>query len=280
MTRGTASLGMYDHPAQHVANDRLWTAIARALRRANVPNVPDELDRSRNVEAIWRDPGLLFGQACGYPMLADPTLNLRMLALPIYAIPGYGNAAAQGSVLIARAESGHQPLEAFRGCRAAINDPRSNTGMNLFRAALAPVAAQGRVGGQGRAGPFFRSVVETGSHRASILAVGTGEADLAAIDCVTYAAIDRFEPALTSRLAIVAHSPVSPSLPFVTSRATDGATVAALRLALDHAIADPDLGDVRDALFLVGVAPAERSSLAPIAALQADAIHAGYPELC
>lgn len=274
MTHRTASLGMYDHPAQQAANDRLWTAIARELRRANIPNVPDALDRSRTVDAIWRDPGLLFGQACGYPLLVDPALPLRVLALPIYATPGSGNAAAQGSVLIARAEDGRQPLEAFRGTRAAINDPRSNTGMNLFRAALAPVA------GLGGAGSFFRAVIETGSHRASVVAVGTGAADLAAIDCVTYAALDRFEPALTSGLAIVAQSPASPSLPFVTSGATDVATAAALRLAIDHAMADPNLADVRDALFLGGAAPAERSALAPIAALEADAVRAGYPELC
>ena len=63
MIRAVASLGMYDHPAQHRANDLLWAAIARTLREDGVDGVPDALDRTRDVHALWRDPGLLFGQA-------------------------------------------------------------------------------------------------------------------------------------------------------------------------------------------------------------------------
>lgn len=273
MSNAIASLGMYDHPAQHDANDRLWTAIARVLRTRGVTRVPDRLDRTRGVQAIWRDPALLFGQACGYPLVADPALKLRVLAMPIYDAPGCVG-ATHTSVLIARVDDERTSLREFRGARAAINDPRSNTGMNLFRATLAPVAVA--VAGQGA---LFDAVIETGSHRASIVAVGMGEADLAAIDCVTYAAIARFEPELISALRIVAHSPASPTLPFVTSAATDIETVAALRLALEQVMADPELTDVRAALFLVGVAPADEATLAPIVALEAEAVRAGYAEL-
>jgi ABC-type phosphate/phosphonate transport system substrate-binding protein len=268
MTR-VATLGMYDHPAQHAANDRLWGEIARILRARGVADVPDRLDRTRDVHAIWRDPALLFGQACGYPLLADPALSLRVLALPVYDAPACGR-ATHASLLVARADDGRDSLAAYRGTRAAINDRLSNTGMNLFRATLAPIAG---------AGAFFADVIQTGAHRASVIAVGTGAADLAAIDGVTYAALDRFEPALTAKLKIVARSPESPTLPFVTAAATSIETVAALRIALDLVMADPGLADARAALFLTGHEPASAAALAPIAAIEATATAAGYPVL-
>lgn len=269
MTRRVASLGMYDHPAQHDANDRLWAEIARILRARGISDVPDALDRTRDVHAIWRDPALLFGQACGYPLVADPTLTLRVLALPIYEVPG-GGSATHGSVLVARADDGRQTLAAYRGTRAAINDPRSNTGVNLFRATIAALA-------DGR--PFFDDVVVTGSHRDSMIAVASGTADIAAIDTVTDAALARFEPALTRSLKIVAQSPASPTLPFVTAAATSIETVAALRIALDLVLADPGLADVRASLFLSGAVPASAAMLAPIEDIAATAAAAGYPEL-
>ncbi len=263
MTYRIASLGMYDHVAQNEANDRFWGALAKALRDQGVGDVPDRLDRARDVHAIWRDPTLLFGQACGYPLVVDQTLALRIVAFPVYC-------AMQGSVLIARADDARDAVEDFRGGRAAINDRRSNTGMNLFRAVVAPFAGRGA---------FFSEVLETGAHRSSLVAVGGGEADLAAIDCVTFAAVARFEPELTALVRIVAHSPPSPSLPFVTAATTDAATLAALRIALDRVVADPELAAVREALFLTGIVPAGPTSLLPISRLEADAVRAGYPEL-
>ncbi|MGC5797938.1 phosphate/phosphite/phosphonate ABC transporter substrate-binding protein [Sphingomonas sp. NFX23] len=265
MTGRIASLGMYDHPAQHTANDRLWSAIAAVLRERGVADVPARLDRTRDVHAIWRDPALLFGQACGYPLIADPTLDLQVIAFPIYA------GRESGSVIVARADDPRRAVAAFRDSRAAINDRQSNTGMNLFRATIAPFAGQGA---------FFAEVLETGAHRASIVAVGMGKADLAAIDSVTYAAIARFEPALVTGLKIVAPSPASPSLPFVTAAGTDAETVAALQSALDHVAADPDLAAVRETLLLAGIIPAEPDALAPISTLEAEAVRAGYPTLC
>ena len=268
--RGVASLGMYDHPAQQAANDRLWSAIAARLSAAGLAGVPDRLDRTRDVQAIWRDPDLVLGQACGYPLSVDARLNLRIVALPVYDVEG-SIGATHRSVIVARAEDPRAGLAAFRGARAAINDPGSNTGMNLFRAAIAHVA-----GGDAR---FFADVVTTGAHRASVAAVGEGLADIAAIDGVSYAAIARFEPALTASLRIVAHSPFSPTLPFVTAARTDDATLAALRGALAEAMADPALDAVRDTLFLRGLAAADAATLDPIVALAAEAARAGYADL-
>lgn len=273
MTDLIASLGMYDHPAQQSANNTLWTAIADALREQGVEDVPRHLDRTRDVRAIWHDPRLLLAQACGYPLVVDTTLALRVVALPVYDVPGC-DGATHTSVLVMRANDGRQSLDAFRGGRAAINDLQSNTGMNLFRAALAPIA-----GPSSQGFGFFRDVVETGSHRASIVAVGGGQADIAAIDCVTYAAIERFEPDLAAQVRILQRSPASPTLPFVTAASTSADTVVALEVALRRVMADPELADARARLLLTGLAAADETVLGPILALRTGAALAGYPDL-
>ena len=86
--------------------------------------------------------------------------------------------------MIRRADDERRELVAFRGSVAAINGENSNSGMNLFRAAIAPIAM----------GAFFAKVVATGSHVASLRAVAAGEADLAAVDCVSFALITREQP--------------------------------------------------------------------------------------
>lgn len=268
MSRPVAALGMYDHPAQHAANDQIWAELARRLR-ARGTAAPLALDRSRPVEAIWRDPALLFAQACGYPLVSQPDLALRVVGVPVYAAPDCGD-GTHVSYLVTRADDPEGALADYRGRRAAINARHSNSGYNLLRAAIAPHAVDGR---------FFDAVVETGSHRASIAAIGEGRADLAAIDAVTYAALQRFEPATTAGLRVLATTPASPTLPFVTARATSPETVAALRIALAEIIADPALAAARDALFLVDIRPGGIERYASVRAREIDAITAGYPVL-
>jgi len=264
-----ASLGMYDHPAQAAANDRLWGEIARILRLHGVPGVPNTLDRSRPVQEIWRDPGLLFGQICGYPLIRQPELALRVLALPIYDAPGCVD-DTHCSFLIARKGDTGDDLAAYRGRRAAINESGSNSGMNLFRAAVARIAD---------GAPFFGSVRETGSHRESVRAIVLGDADVTAIDAVTFAALARFEPELTIALQTLGRTPASPTLPFVTGRATDGETTAALQIALAQALADPGLAPTRAALFLTGVTRVGIDRFASLRHFESDAVLAGYPDL-
>ncbi|WP_010160677.1 phosphate/phosphite/phosphonate ABC transporter substrate-binding protein [Sphingomonas sp. PAMC 26617] len=268
MNRGIASLGMYDHPAQHAANDRLWGEIARRLDARGI-RAPERLDRSRSVEAIWRAPDLLFAQTCGYPLVSDPDLALRVIGVPVYDVPGCAG-GEHVSHIVFRSDDPAATLDAFRDRRAAINARSSNSGHNLFRATVAPLARDGR---------FFAAVIETGSHRASVDAVRRGRADIAAIDAVTFAALRRFEPAAIAGLRILANTAASPTLPFVTARSTSTATVAALRIALAEAVADPSLADVRAALFLADVIPAGEDRYARVGVLEDEAVAAGYPVL-
>ena len=223
-----ASLGMYDSEALQSANDRLWAAIAGHLHAAGLDRVPDRLDRSRALEDIWDDPELLLAQTCGYPLMTRWQGRLRYVATPCYRAPGC-DGARHSSRIVVRHDDEAETLAGLRGRRLALNDRHSNTGMNLLRAIVAPLADAGR---------FFGTVIETGSHAASARAVADGNADIAAIDTVTFAHLDRAAPDVTRRLRTLGWTAGTPGLPFVTAVTASAGTIRALRHAIGLAIQD------------------------------------------
>jgi ABC-type phosphate/phosphonate transport system substrate-binding protein len=244
-----AILPMYDFPWTAAANDALWASISARLAEAGV-QAPPTLVRDGDLAALWRHPDLIFGQTCGYPYVTALKDSVRLIAAPEYSFPGC-EGASHRSFLIRRATDSRIALSEFRGAIAALNAHDSNTGMNLFRATIAPIA-----GGA----PFFSSIVVTGSHEASAAAVVEGEADLASIDCVSFGLLGRGRAELIERITIVAESPLSPALPFIAAASLPAPMIAAVRKSLLAALADPDLAEARETLGLKGariVTPAE-----------------------
>ena len=129
---------MYDFPWTAAANDALWAAIAARLDEAGVA-APKTLTRASDLDAQWRDPGLVFGQTCGYPYVTELKGAVVLIAAPAYAFPGC-DGASHRSFIIRRASDPRRSLAEFRGATAGLNGWDSNTGMNLFRAAIAPIA--------------------------------------------------------------------------------------------------------------------------------------------
>ncbi len=82
-----AALPMYDFPGIAAANDAMWAAIAVGLcdegsrrRRGST--------RGGDPAALWRDPGLVFGQTCGYPYVKELGDAVVLIATPEYGFPG------------------------------------------------------------------------------------------------------------------------------------------------------------------------------------------------
>jgi ABC-type phosphate/phosphonate transport system substrate-binding protein len=194
---------------------------------------------------------------------------VQLVAVPAYAAPGCEGSRYRSAVIV-RVEDPARRLEDLRGRRCAVNEIESNSGSNLLRAAIAPLAKQGR---------FFSSVELTGGHFASVRAVAEGRADAAAIDCVSYAHIGRSSPELAARLRILDWTPSSPGLPYVTARANETSIVAALRAALAEVQADPALAPVRDALLLTGIDFAVDENYVEVRQLERDALERGYPQV-
>ena len=217
-----ACLPMYDFPWTASAQDALWRNLSTRLNKIAV-DAPAELTRGPPLAEMWRAPELIFGQTCGYPYWRGLRAKARLIATPVYSFEGC-EGPNHASFIVVRKDDRRRLLKTFRGARAAINGRDSNTGMNLFRAAIAPFA-------RGRS--FFAKVFVTGSHAASLDEVANGRAQIAAIDCVSFALLARGRPELTDAVKIIARTPSTPALPFIASSTLSDKTMESLRRARD-----------------------------------------------
>lgn len=262
-----ASLAMYASPSPvSEATALFWVALGARLRAAGV-DAPRALDEEIRYDEAWLRPDLVFGQTCGYPYVQRLRGKVQLVATPVYNLPGC-DGPLKCSFIIVKASSPVQSIEELRGARAAINEPGSNSGYNLFRAFVAPHARDGR---------FFSSVQETGGHLASIDVVSKGEADVASIDCVTFGNTQRFDPQRVAGVRILAETAKGPGLPFITSAATPARQLVILRRALAETIADPELAGVCDTLSLRGISLLGDADYEVLAELDRDAARHGYP---
>ncbi|EJZ20008.1 PhnD/SsuA/transferrin family substrate-binding protein (plasmid) [Rhizobium sp. Pop5] len=244
------------------ATAELWSFLRRTLSQAGLEDLPETLDQSIPYDEAWLRPDLLFSQTCGYPFASRLRGKVRLVATPVYGHPGCDGPLMRSFILV-RKDSPLNSLEDLRGTTAAINSPDSNSGSNLFRAAVAPLARNGR---------FFSRIIETGSHGGSIAAVIEGRANSAAIDCITYANIRRFGPEDVEGLRIIAETPKGPGLPFITSGYAPDERIRLLRRALAAAIEEPSLAAARATLGLIGFSVLSEADYEPLLSLAGDAL--------
>lgn len=263
---GLASLPMYDLPEVTAATDAWWSGLARAMAREGIADVPDRLTRGEDLHAAWRAPDLLFSQTCGYPLTHALKGRVRAVATPAYDCPGCAG-PAYCSVIVVRADDPAGSLQDLRGRSAAINNPGSQSGYSALRAAVAPLARDGR---------FFGGVVRSGGHAASLAMVANEEADVCAVDCVTYALLARHRPAAVEGLRVLTRSAVAPGLPYVTRAAADGDLLARLRGALFAALEDPALTSARETVYLAGAEVLPEAAYERILELEREAEARGY----
>ena len=240
MTTLTASLPMYNLPEMQQKNAAFWNALATELRHDGWTDLPTELSFSRHPVPERIENNVLFSQTCGYPLQTIYRGQHRMLGVPTYDAPGCRPGTHCAFVLV-RKDSPYEKLEDLKGTRFALNSRHSNSGMNLPRLLFARLA-----GGK----PFFGSVVETGSHPNSIARVTSGELDAASIDCLTYVFFQDHRPEVVDALRVLAETPESPAIPFVTSIATPADKAARIQAALFRIAGDPAYRPVLEGLRL------------------------------
>jgi len=260
---------MYDLPQLRLATDIFWQAVAGRLKKAGLAGLPDSLTRADDYRADWRNPDLLLGQTCGYPLVTQLKSAVRIVATPIYRSLGC-DGFEHRSFFIVNAKTKHRRLHDLRAGICAVNSFDSNTGMNLLRAAVAPIA-----GGRN----FFRSVIVTGSHYKSLETVAKGTADVAAIDCVSFAHFQRFAPELIDCVSMIGKSVQTAAPPFITTKKTDAGTLSILREVLNDISIAPALESVRSALNLDGFAFETETAYERLLLIEEDAAALGYPEL-
>jgi ABC-type phosphate/phosphonate transport system substrate-binding protein len=263
-----ATLPMYDWPEVREATDGWWAGLARHLRSAGF-EAPERLSRSGGASARWRRPDLLVSQTCGFPLMHDFRGLLEVLATPVYDVEGC-DGASYSSVIVVPADGGVSRLEDLAGATAAFNAADSLSGHLALKCVFAPL---------GRNGRFFGRLVESGSHRASMQLVCNAEADVAAIDCVSFALAQAHRPELAAGLAVVARGPAAPALPYVTAADRPADEIARLKHALSAAAADPALAGARQALFIAGLEFLAPDAYQRVLDLEAECDALGYAAL-
>jgi ABC-type phosphate/phosphonate transport system substrate-binding protein len=260
---------MYDLPEVRPAAEAWWAGLARACRAEGLEDAPAALTWPDDPKAEWRSPELFFSQTCGYPLMTQLRGELRVVATPCYDAEGCSG-PFYSSAIVVRADDPAQKLEDLRGRCAAYNSTDSQSGYNVLRALVAPLAG-------GRS--FFNSTLESGSHAGSLAAVAESRADVAAIDCVTYALHARHRPAAVAGLRVLLYGPSTPGLPYVTAAGRSDDDLLRLREALYEALADPDLAEARQSLLLHGASALPEDAYDLLLEMRDEALAQGYGEL-
>lgn len=248
-TRLIAALPMYDWPEVRAGVDLQWARLRERFlsagidaprdlvrRNADMPAMPGGIRDAQGVliapdpatlppdeldyPTLWRHPGLLFGQTCWGPLEATGlAAHVDIVGQPDYSDVEGGAGQFYSSALVMRREDGVAapfeparasaalPLGLMRGARLAFNEPHSMSGF---------VALSRDLEAMGESLSIFGESVQTGGHRASIVAVAGGKADIAAIDCRSWHLARLHEPS-AARLHAVGWTIPRKGLPYIRS---------------------------------------------------------------
>lgn len=267
------ALPMYNNsPALAEAARTLLRRVVHGLRAQGwaEPMALAEPD-GEDLLAFWRAPDTLLSQTCGYPLIKHLASDVEVLARPGFAIDGCED-HSYCSFVIVRAEDAVEDLADLQGQRLAVNSPDSHSGMNALRHLIAPVAAP-----QLTEGRFFAQVLLSGSHDSSLALVQTGQADVCAVDCVTFANLAEHRPEAVFGLRVLTRTEQAPSLPWICNRHLGAAQKAQLlALVLDLPQSEPAACAT---LRLNSFKPSTLADYEKIATMEEGAVRLGYPVL-
>lgn len=241
--------------------------LDRVLADAGVRDQVELLSAPAPLREFWLRPDLLLGQTCGYPYMTWLRDAVTLLATPCFDFPGC-EGSDYASAIVVREDGPLRSLDDARGRTVAVNDAYSNSGMNVLRHAVAL---------QARGGRFFGEVRWSSSHAASLRMVRDGEADIAAIDCVTYGYLRQEAPESLAGVRVLRYTAPSPGLPLICSRNVPAALQAALRRALLKPGAA--LREHMHALHIDAFQHRGDADYQRISQIEAEASAAGYPAL-
>lgn len=246
-------------------NERLWQAVQTLLLERGLSA---SAWHGEDLSAHWQSPKLLLSQTCGYPLVTRLT-DVQTVGCFHYTAPGCEGIYYR-SFLVAREADAGNTLADFRGKRAVCNSADSQSGYNALRKMIAPLAVDGR---------FFAETILSGSHRQSLIALAAGRAEIAAIDCVTWALLQRHEPALLQGLRVVGETPPAPGLPLIASGSTSPETLSLLRDALKTLVTAPDYREVCEAVLIGGFSEVSRQPYSLLLDWRDEAAKSGVTQL-
>lgn len=257
-----AALPMYDWPELRGETDDFWARLRNALRARDI-DAPERLSRRNgdilpvsggirntagqliasdpatlpaddfDLPVLWRHPALLLAQTCWGPMEFGLADDVQVVGQSRYTGVEGGKGEFYSSAIVMRRQSTADvsapddgrplvPIATLRGKRFAYNDAESMSGIHALMRDLEAI---------GESLSLLEIRDETGGHRLSVRAVAEGRADVATIDCLSWALAKQLEPA-AAELEVIGWTARRKGLPFITSRKTPPDVVAALKEVL------------------------------------------------
>lgn len=211
---GIAALQMYDFPEIREHTDRFWQLIRTELTESGIA-CPQSLSRNQNAADIWCNDNLLFSQTCGLPYIRGQTGQAVLLGTPDYGVipdqPGQ-----YYSVVIVSKNNPRQTLAEMRDSVFAYNDTGSQSGVFAIFDTLFEQFDDAQ---------FFGNCVASGGHLASFEMVASGQADIAAIDAVTWRYLGKFHPDI-QKVKILTQTRPAPGLPYITGKNQNAVAIA------------------------------------------------------
>ncbi|MFK5977900.1 MAG: PhnD/SsuA/transferrin family substrate-binding protein [Rhizobiaceae bacterium] len=198
-----ASLDMYCWRENRHEWQYLWKAIRGELVKLDIP-APLFLTFGRPIEEVWLDPNLLIGHTCGWPYVSKLRDKVSLIGRFNFGLedcqPGHYN-----SVFIVSKNSKLSSMDELsdNNSSIAVSGTNSQSGFRSLREVFENIE------------PSERFIV-TGSHRDSICAVANGEAELAAIDAITWELAKLYEP-MVDDVKVIGRSLPKPGLPLITA---------------------------------------------------------------
>lgn len=198
-----ASLMMYQRPELAGAHDRFWELIRDELVARGM-DAPHSLAQEADEFFVWKHPNLVLSQTCGMPYRLWLHDQVNLVGTPDYGLdgcsPGYYRSA-----IIVRKDDPRQTIDEFKEGIFAYNQTFSQSGF------AAPY------GYMQNHGFWFEKQIQSHAHLASAKAVAGGQADIAALDAVSWRLIQRFEQ-IANDLRVLDWTEPTPGLPLITAK--------------------------------------------------------------
>ena len=263
----SVSFAMYNQPALLPLWQAWWQAVVPYLKHEGIENTPDQLSWPEDYISHWRQPQLLLSQICSLPLIGHLQGQVQYVASPKFSTE-LQSGSVYCSLLMVSEDSDVQNLSDLRDARVAINSVDSQSGYGILNHSFM------------QTGLALDSIVagyaESGAHVESLSWLQQGKVDLAAIDCISYHFIAKYQPHLLIGLRSLGSTDYTQGHAWVTSVATSTQTISQLQQGLSKAMAAPELAALQRELGLTGMEVVSDSALKPTARMQKNTQAAGY----
>lgn len=233
------SFPWYEVPGTETLYDELWAQLRAHLLAEGFEDgdLPLELNRSRPHDELLKRSDLLLTQTCGYDIAEE-----RPLPWTLIGTWGYGDRpGTYTSYVVVREDSSIVTLDQVCDRRMIANSSRSYSGYHVWTALLRTPSID-----------VFSQIPWSGSHMQSLRALQSGQADIAAVDTVTWDLLQKFAPDFLEGLRPLAESAPVPAPPLISSRDLPPQKIERLKNVLRRLLHEPESYKICRELLITG----------------------------